>query len=193
MLGRTLSGLTRLDDAEREFNIALKDPLPSAATLAWSNVGLGEIALRRGQAAEALRRFTTAASVDAEYGATLAARLGRIKAEALANAAPPVDASAQSFIQQLDQAIKSGHKNELDSMIVPGELTTFVKGIVGSQPELWQTRVLRTEQIDATRLAADVSISARELGKDQAGTAVLMLSRVGSGWKLNSIEFFEVR
>ena len=78
-------------------------------------------------------------------------------------------------------------------MIVPGELTGFVRGIIGSQPEAWATRVLRTEQLDANRLAADVSVTARQFGRDQAGTAVLVLARVNNAWKLAGIEFFEVR
>jgi tetratricopeptide (TPR) repeat protein len=193
LLGRTLLGANKLDDAEKEFSTALKDSLPSASTLGWANVGLGEIALRRGQAAEAVRRFSFAAAVDAEYGSTLAARQGRIKAEAAANTAAAPDAAVQSFVGQLDAAIKSGHKNDLESLIVPGELTTFVKGIVGSQPEAWQTRVLRTEQVDANKMLADVSINARQLGRDVAGPAVLVLLRQGNGWKLSSIEYFEVR
>jgi hypothetical protein len=53
--------------------------------------------------------------------------------------------------------------------------------------------VLRTEMLDANRMAVDVSITARQLGHDQAGTAVLMLARAGNAWKLAGIEFFEVR
>jgi hypothetical protein len=191
--GRALLGLNRLDEAEKEFRSALDVPLPSPATLAWANVGLGEIALRKGQAADAARRFNEAVRADAEYASTLAARAGRVSAESKAGAPAPVDEAARAFITQLDQTIKSGKKAELEAAIVPGELARFVQGIVGSQPELWQTRVLRTEQLDASRLAADVSISAKELGREQAGTAVLVLARVGGGWKLEAVEFFEVR
>jgi hypothetical protein len=42
-------------------------------------------------------------------------------------------------------------------------------------------------------MALDVSINARELGKDQSGSAVFLLSKVGGAWKLKGIEFFEVR
>jgi hypothetical protein len=78
-------------------------------------------------------------------------------------------------------------------MIVPGELTGFVRGAVGTQPEAWQTRVLRTERLDANRMALDVAINSRQLGAEHAGTAVFILARAGSGWKLNAIDFFEVR
>jgi hypothetical protein len=76
---------------------------------------------------------------------------------------------------------------------LPGELLSFSSGIVGTQPEAWATRVIRTEQLDANRLAADVSINMKQFGKDQAGTAVLVLQRVGSTWKLAGVELFEVR
>jgi hypothetical protein len=77
--------------------------------------------------------------------------------------------------------------------MVPGELTRFVQQIVGTQPEAWTTRVLRTEQLDANRVAVDVAMSTRQLGVDHAGTAVFILARVGGGFKLNAIELFEVR
>lgn len=193
LLARALLAESKLDEAEKEFRAALDERLPTPFALAWGNIGLGEISLRKGQAADAARRFNEAARVEADYASTLAARNGRIRAEAAANAATAPDESARAFIAQLDQAIKSGRKTELDALVVPGELTSFVGGIVGSQPEIWATKVIRTEQLDANRLAADVQITTRQLGKDAAGTAVLILARVGGSWKLGGIEFFEVR
>ena len=69
----------------------------------------------------------------------------------------------------------------------------FVNGIVGTQPEVWQASLLRTEPLDANLVAADVSINAKELGQERSGTAVLILSRASGGWKLAGIELFEVR
>jgi tetratricopeptide (TPR) repeat protein len=193
LLARALLAQGKLEEAEKEFRAALEERLPTPFALAWGNVGLGEISLRKGQAAEAARRFNDAVRAESDYASTLAARQGRIKAEAAANASAAPDEAARTFIAQLDQAIKSGRKAELDALVVPGELVSFVGGIVGSQPELWQTKVVRTEQLDANRLAADVQINTRQLGRDAAGTAVLILTRVGGSWKLSGIEFFEVR
>ena len=193
MLGRALLEQNKTDEAEKEFRAVLGVPLPMPGTLAWANIGLGEIALRKGQPAEAAKRFNEAVRADAEYASTLAARAARIKAETTAGNAPPPDESARTFITQLDQAIRSGRKADLDALILPGELTTFSKGIVGNQPEMWQTRVLRTEPVGGDRLAADVSITAKTLGRDQSGTAVLVLSRVGGNWRLADIQLFEVR
>ncbi|HVG38135.1 MAG TPA: hypothetical protein VM870_02540, partial [Pyrinomonadaceae bacterium] len=193
ILARTLLAADKLDEAAKEFRAALDDPLPLPTTFAWANVGLGEIAQRRGQNAEAAKFFDAAVRADAEYGATLAGRQGRIKAEAAGGSAPAIDESARAFLAQLDTAIRSGRKAELDALVVPGELSTFTSGIIGNQPEVWQTKVLRTERLDANRVAADVSLATKVLGKEQAGTAVLILARVGGNWKLVGVEFFEVR
>jgi tetratricopeptide (TPR) repeat protein len=193
LLARALLAANKADEAEREFRAVMDDALPSPVALGWASEGLGETALRKGQSAEAVRRFTEAARAEGEYASTLAARLNRIKAES--SAAPAVEESVRSFIAQLDQAIKTGGKADIDALILPGELPVFSRGIIGSRPEIWQTRVLRAESLDANRIAVDVSLSVRELGRDQSGTAVLILARTGAGgaWKLAGIEFLEVR
>lgn len=193
VLGRALLGQNKLDEAETVFRSALDEALPSPSTLAWANIGLGEIAFKRGQNPEAIKRFNDAVAADAEYASSLVARAGRIKAESTDKNGPPVDESARAFITQLDQVITSGKQAELESRIVSGELTRFISGIVGSQPEVWQTRVLRTQQLGANLLAADVMINAKELGREQSGTALLILARDGSNWKLNGVELFELK
>ena len=93
----------------------------------------------------------------------------------------------------MDLAITSGKKAELETKIVSGELVRFIGGIVGSQPEIWQTKVHRTEPLDANLMAVDVTINAKELGQERSGTALLILARTGNGWKLADIDLFEVR
>jgi tetratricopeptide (TPR) repeat protein len=194
LLGRALLGQGKLDDAEKVFRLALDEPLPTALTLAWANVGLGEITLKKGQAAEAARRYGEGVRADGEYAASLAGRAGRISAETAASAAgPPVDESIRSFIGQLDQAIASGKQAELTPKIVSGELVKFMNGLIGTQPELWQSRVLRTEQLENNLFAADISVKAKVLGNETGGTAVLILARINGAWKLAGVELFEVR
>ena len=192
ILARALLGQNRDSDAEKLFQAALDDPLPNPGTLAWANIGLGEINLKKGQAAEAARRFNEAVRADAEYASSLTARASRIRAEIAANTLQ-VDPAIRSFVAQLDQSITAGKKVELEGRIMPGELVRFVSGVVGTQPEIWQTKVLRTEALDANLVAVDVSIDTKELGRLQAGTAVLLLARVGGSWKLQGIDLFEVR
>ncbi len=192
ILARTLLAQNRNDEAEKLFVDALDDTLSSPGALAWANIGLGEISLKKGQVSEAAKRFNDAVRAEADYASSLTARAARIRAESGAGV-PPVDESVRGFIKQLDQSITSGKKVELESRIVAGELTRFVGGIVGSQPEIWQTRVLRAEMLDSNLVAVDVAINAKELGQEQSGTALLLLARVGGGWKLAGIELFEVR
>ena len=192
LFARALLAQNKIDEAERELRRLSEERLPTPGALAWSAIGLGEIALRRGQAKEAARLFTDAVRADAEYASSLNARAARIRAEA-AGGAPPIDESAKAFIAQMDTAMRTGRQAEITPLMVPGELLRFVRGAVGTQPEIWQTRVLRTEQLDANQVAVDVSMQTKQLGVEHSGTAVLILARVGNGWKLNAIELFEVR
>jgi tetratricopeptide (TPR) repeat protein len=191
LLARALLGQNRIDEAEKLFRAALDEPLPFPATLAWANIGLGEIALKRNQAAEAAKRFNDAVIASRDYPSSLAARAARIRAEAAANAAPPIDESARAFVTQLSQAVVSNKKADLESRIVSGELVRFINASIGT--EAWETTVLRTEHLNANLIAADVQIRANKLGTVGQGTAVLMLARTPSGLKLSGIELFEVR
>jgi Tfp pilus assembly protein PilF len=191
ILARALLGQNRMEDAEKLFRSALDEPLPFTATLAWANIGLGEIAMKRNQPAEAAKRFTDAVIASRDYPSSLAARAARIRAEAAANSAPPVDESARAFAAQLSQAVVSNKKAELESRIVSGELVRFINASIGT--EVWETKVVRTEQLNANLMAADVQIRASKLGTLGNGTAVLMLARTPAGWKLSGIELFEVR
>jgi tetratricopeptide (TPR) repeat protein len=192
VLARALLEQNRLDEAEREFAAAVASPLPVPATLAWANIGLGEIALKRGRPADAARLFDAAARAEAEYASTLAARAARIRAETAAGA-PPVDEQIRGAVANLDTVIRTGRKAEIEALIVGGELSGFSKGLSGIPPEQWQTRVLRTEQLDPNRVAADVQLSARVTGRSMEGPAVYVFARTPGGWKLAEIPIFEVR
>jgi len=191
LLGRALLGQNKLEEAEQIFRASLEEPLPFTATLAWANIGLGEISLKRNQAAEAAKRFNDAVVASRDYPSSLAARAARIRAEAAANNAPPIDEAARTFITQFSQAIVSNKKPELDSRVVSGELVRFVNASIGT--ELWETRVLRTEQLNANLIAVDVHIKASKLGKTGEGTAVILLARTANGLKVSGIDLFEVR
>jgi Tfp pilus assembly protein PilF len=191
LLARSLLGQNRIEEAEKLFRAALEEPLPFTATLAWANIGLGEIAMKRNQAAEAAKRFNDAVIASRDYPSSLAARAARIRAEAAANNAPPVDETARTFVTQLSQAVISNKKADLESRIVSGELVRFINASIGT--EAWETKVIRTEQLNANLIAADVQIRANKLGTIGSGTAVLMLARTPAGWRLAGIELFEVR
>src|SRR5689334_977963 len=191
LLARALLGENKLDEAETLFRSALDEGLPFPATLAWANIGLGEILMKRNQPAEAAKRFSDAVVASRDYPSSLAARLARIRAEAAANNAPPIDPAVQAFVTQLSQAVISNKKSELESRIVSGELVKFINASIGT--EVWDTKVVRTEQLNANLIAADVQISLKKLGAAGSGTAVLMIARTPAGLKLAGIELFEVR
>jgi hypothetical protein len=191
VLARALLGQNKFDEAEKLFRAAVDEPLPFTATLAWGNIGLGEISMKRNLPAEAAKYFNDAVFASRDYPSSLAARAARIRAEAAANNAPPVDESVRAFATSFSQAIVGGKRPDLESRVVSGEMVRFINASVGT--DAWDTRVVRTEQLSGDLIAADVSITLKKLGKDGAGTAVLMLTRTPSGLKLAGIDLFEVR
>jgi hypothetical protein len=191
ILGRALLGQNKLDEAEKLFRAALDEPLPFTATLAWGNIGLGEISMKRNQPAEAAKHFNDAVFASRDYPSSLAARAARIRAEAAANNAPPVDESVRAFATSFSQAIVGGKRPDLESRVISGELVRFINASVGT--EAWDTRVVRTEQLSGDLIAADVNITLKKLGKEGSGTAVFLITRTPSGLKLAGIDLFEVR
>ena len=189
-LGRALLAENKLTEAENVFQTALAEKLPTSYTLAWANVGLGDIALKSNKNAEAAKYFDAAVKADAEYGATLAGRLGGQKLSS-----PTVDETVKAFFSQFDKAVTSARKTEVDALILSGEITRFSGGVVGGQPERWETNVIRTEKIDANYTLAETSLSVKRLGTEniETGTAVFILAKVGNNWRLAGVEVFEVR
>ncbi len=188
-LGRALYAQGKTSDAEKEFRAVLEEKLPTARSLAWANVGLGEIALRNSQNAQATKFFEEAIKANAEYGASLAARLGINKSDSAAS----IDETIKSFFAQFDKAALSGRKADVNSLLVSGEMARFSDGISGQAQE-WNTRVVRVNKLDINTALAEVNLKIRLLNKaTESGTAVFLLSKVGGNWKLSGVEIFEVR
>ena len=189
LLGRSLLGLNRIPDAEKEFRAVLDEKLPSPRGIAWANVGLADASLRNNQAAQAAAFAKKAIEADAEYGASLAARAMRNRA----NAASPVDESVKAFFQAFDKAAVANRKADLESLAVPGEVSKFISGMSGQTLE-WNTNVLHVDRIDANNVWVETALTVRLLNREvETGTAVYRLSRATSGWRLAGVEIFEVR
>lgn len=187
-LARTLLAQNKNAEAEKEFRAALEEKLPTARTLAWANAGLGEISLKTNQNAQAAKYYEEAIKADAEYGATLLARTGRIKAASATN----IDESVKSFFAQFDKAAISNSKANIDALILPGEITKFAGGV--SSAQIWKTSVLKVDRLDANNVLAEVQLNIKLLNRDEEnGTAVFLLSKVNNSWKLSGVEIFEVR
>src|SRR5205085_12190194 len=103
--------------------------------------------------------------------------------EAAAGAPPVPDEQIRTAVADLDAAIRGGRKAEIDALLVPGELSNFSKGIIGTQPDVWQTRALRTDQLSPDRFAADATLTARTLGQERSGPAAYVFARTPAGWK----------
>ncbi len=188
-LARSLLAQGKISDADKEFRAVLDEKLPTSRSLAWANEGLGEIALKAGQNTQAVKSFEETINDDAEYGATLAARQGRNKA----NVSTPIDESVKAFFVQFDKAAVSARKSELDALITAGEIPRFAGGIAG-QAEQWQTKVLFTDKIDANTIWAEANLNIKLLNKSaESGTAVFRLTKSGNSWKLSGVDVFEVR
>lgn len=189
LLARSLLAQGKSAGAEKEFRAVLEEKLPSSRSIAWANVGLGEIALKAGQAAQAVQFAKLAIEADAEYGSSLAARTLRNKA----NTSSAVDDGIKAFFAQFDRAAVSNRKADLETLVVPGEVGKFAAGIAGQTQE-WTTRVLHADQLDANTVLVETGMSIRLLNREtEAGMAVYRLARTGNGWKLAAVDIFEVR
>lgn len=189
LLARALLAQNKNAEAEKEFRTALDEKLPTARTLAWANVGLGETAARAGQTVQSVKYADEAIRADAEYGATLAARALRAKA----NAGSTVDESVKAFFSQFDKTATSNRKAEIQAMAVPGESVKFTNGISG-QTEQFQTQVLRVDKLDAATVVVETRLNIKLLATEPAsGTAIFWLTKVDGNWKLLNVDISEVR
>ncbi len=189
LLGRSLLAQGKTAEAEREFWTVLDEKLPTSRSLAWANVGLGEIAAKGGQNGPAAKFAEEAILADAEYGASLAARALRTRL----NVAAANDDSVKAFFVQFDKVAVSNRKADMDAIVVPGEVSKFASGISGST-EQWQTQVRQVDKIDASTVLVETTLTIKLLTKDvETGTAVYRLSKIGNGWKLSGVDIFEVR
>ena len=189
LLARSLLALNRTADAEREFRAVLDEKLPSPRSIAWANVGLADIALKNGQAAQAVVFARKAIEADAEYGASLAARAIRNRS----GVASTAEDSVKTFFVGFDKAAVANRKADLEAMAMPGEVSKFISGMSGQIVE-WKTDVLHVDKIDANNAWAETSVTVRLLNREiETGTAVYRIGRSGGGWKLTGVEIFEVR
>jgi hypothetical protein len=192
-LARTLAAEKKFDEATSEANAAIKIEPPVGSGLAWAHVTLGQAAMARNQAAEAVAALRRAIVEAEEAPAQFAARLGLIQAERAAGQLPPVDQAIRSFISQLDGVIKDPSSDKLTPLIVRNNLKRFIQGLTVTRPSAWATEILRVDTLDANRIAVDVSLTARAENRDQSGTALYILNRASGNWVLEDVQLFNVK
>jgi len=189
LLARSLLAEGKIAEAEKEFQAILAEALPSARSMAWASVELGEIALKSNQTSKALALFEDAIKSNAEYGSTLLARNYRRKVLPSSK----IEESIKAFFMEFDKAAVSKSKQNVEKLVVPGEMIKFVANLAG-QAEIWQTNVVHVDKLDSNNYLVEVDLSVKLLNRNQEkGMAVFYLSKVGNEWKLNGIEMFETK
>jgi tetratricopeptide (TPR) repeat protein len=189
LLGRSLLGLNRNADAEKEFRAVLDEKLPTSRSIAWALVGLADVAVRAGQNDQAGKFAADAIRAEGDYGASLAARNIRTRAGTRTAADPGVTA----FFEQWDRAAAANQKAQLDALVLPGEASRFSGGVAG-QTAAWKTEIKQVDMIDENTALVETNLAIKLLNKDpESGMAVFRLARSGSGWKVSSVDVFEVR
>ncbi len=189
LLARSQLAQDKITEAERGFRAVLNEPLPSARSLAWANVGMADVSVRTGRTADVIRYANEAILVDGEYGASLAARVIRNRQ----SPSTPVDNSIKDYFAQFDRAAVSNRKADLEALAIPGEADRFIGGISG-QATNWTTTVLHADMLDENSALVETNLSVRLLTREpESGTAVFRLIRTAGGWRLAGVEIFEVR
>jgi hypothetical protein len=189
LLARSLLALNRDADAGKEFKAVLDEKLPAAKSLAWANEGLGEIAAKANQSTQAATYADAAIQADAEYGASLAARNLRNKV----NSTTTIDADIKDYFARFDKAAVSNRKADVDALALPGEVTRFVTNLAGST-QRWTTQLKQVDKLDPNTVLVETNLTIQLLNREpETGMAVFRLVRTGGGWKLASVDMFEVR
>jgi tetratricopeptide (TPR) repeat protein len=194
-LSRALAAQKKMDEAAVQANAAIKVDPAAGSALAWARVTLGQVAMARNQPSDAVRHFRAAVVEADDTVAQVAAREGLIQAERAAGGAPQAEESVRAFITQLDGAIKQPESDKLFALVVRANLKRFVQGLTVSRPASWSTEILHVDRVDANRVALDVGLKVRADGRDQTGTAVFILSRLGNTWVLEDVphQLFNVK
>lgn len=187
LLARSQLAQNKITDAQRNFEEILKLKLPTAQSMAWANVGLGEIAQKTGQNANARKYFDEAIKNNSDLSATLAARRGRDKI-----GSTEVDTNIKNFFVSFDKAVAANNKSEVDAMIINGELSRFALNVSG-QAQQWTSQILQVDKIDERNMLVEANMSIKLLNREvETGMAVYRLTKVGNDWKLSGVEIFEV-
>lgn len=187
LLARALLAQNKNTEAEKEFKAVLDEKIPTARNIAWANVGLGEIALKSQQNANANKFFEEAIRADADYGASYLARQKRT------GASSSIDESIKAYFAQFDKTAAMNRKAELETLVTPGEVQKFVAGIAG-QTEQWTTQIANVDKLDANNILVETKLNIKLLNRQpETGLVVYRLTKSGSSWKISNVEMFEVR
>ncbi|MEW6209313.1 MAG: tetratricopeptide repeat protein [Acidobacteriota bacterium] len=192
-LARALAAQGKHDEAMNEAAAAIKTEPPTGGALAWARIAMAQSLVARGSNAEAVRHLRRALVEADEAPARFAAREALIRAERAANLIPPVDESVRAFISQLDSLFRQPSSDKLFAVVSRNNLKVFVQRLAVTPPTAWTTEILRADQIDANRVALEVSLRVKSQEADHTGTAIFLIYRAPSGWMLEDVQQFNVK
>lgn len=192
LLGRVQVILNKNDEAQQAFNNVLKqNPIPLQA-FASAHLGLGNIALQKNQWVEAANHFKQVSASEQDQATTVSAFDGALKAEQGAKSIV-IPEDVKAFIKQLDDALLQGTAEALTPLVETSNLREFVKRVTASKPTIWATEIMRTEAMDTERIIVDANVKVKIVGREGAGRAIYVLSRVGGKFKLSEVPVFDVK
>lgn len=188
LLARSQLEMGDMAGARSNFEKVLESRLPSPQSLAWSEFGLGQAARKEGKGTDALGRFERALDSDADYGATLGALKGIIE---LGTGAPPSD-DVKAFFTSFDQAVVSNTKAQVDALVAGGELSRFSASVTGQAQE-WATDIRFAKQVNEVDILVGANVQLKLLNRDvESGVALFRISKTADGYRLSSVDIFEV-
>ncbi|HUF02982.1 MAG TPA: tetratricopeptide repeat protein [Aridibacter sp.] len=188
LLARSQLALGKITEARTNFERVLALALPSSQSIAWAELGLGEIAAKTGQASNALARFRDVIASDADYGASL----GAVRDIIAAGGSSAVSDEVRSFFAAFDRAVVSNSKAQVDEIIVGGEVTRFASSVAG-QAQQWTTTTRFVQEVDGIDILVGTNVQLKLLNREvESGVALFRLSRTASGLKLTAVDIFEV-
>ena len=188
LLARALLAGGKFTEAQRQYDRVIASKLPSPQSLAWAELGLGDVASKTGQASVAAGHYMKAIAADAEYGTTL----GAVRNLISQGGAPSPDDSIKAFFSAFDRAAVSNSKVEVQSILEGGEVSRFAANVAGQAQE-WTTTPVFIQEIDGVDVLVAANISLRLINKEvETGIAMFRLSRTPAGLRLSGLEIFEV-
>jgi hypothetical protein len=99
----------------------------------------------------------------------------------------------KAFIKQLDDALLQGTAEALTPLVETSNLREFVKRVTASKPTIWATEIMRTEALDTERIIVDANVKVKIVGREGAGRAIYVLSRINGKFKLSEVPVFDVK
>lgn len=188
LLARALAALGRLEEAEQQARDIIREPWLSLTAYANAQLALGDVSMKRQQAASAVLAYRQAALAFAEDASLLPVRDLLIQAERMADQLVKADEAVQTFMTQFDAAVSTGTPSAVRGLVEQGNLKAFTIGVAFIKS--WKSEILRAQRLDAHRVALDVQAQVVTGERQRTVKAIFTLRKQPTGWRLYDIPVF---